>query len=163
MIRSTFAVNGKTWTIDENGELEFRRNIPASGQLVLRESNQEIRVKTRPSETGDWNDLVVELKKVNVGDFSPFFLPKNRLEGLVSGNILVEDPTNNLHITSDNILAEGLRLDNDSIGNVKASVVYDNKTKELKVKGNTLDDPENSLAFDVDIYFERRQNCKRTI
>ncbi len=53
---SSFVVNGKTWTIEENGELEFRRNIPASGQLVLRESNQEIRVKTRPSETGDWND-----------------------------------------------------------------------------------------------------------
>ena len=44
---SSFVVNGKTWTIDENGELEFRKNIPASGQLVLRESNQEIRVKTQ--------------------------------------------------------------------------------------------------------------------
>jgi hypothetical protein len=147
---SSFVVNGKTWTIEDNGELEFRRNIPASGQLVLRESNQEITVKTRPSETGDWNDVLVELKKVNAGDFAPFFMPKNRLEGLVSGSILVEDPVNNLYITSNDIMAEGLRLDNDSLGNVKASLVYDNKTKQLKAKGNTLNE-QNSLAFDIDL------------
>ncbi|MGK2862584.1 MAG: translocation/assembly module TamB domain-containing protein [Chitinophagaceae bacterium] len=147
---SSFVVNGKTWTIEENGELEFRKNIPASGQLVLRESNQEVRARTRPSETGDWNDLVIELKKINAGDFAPFFLPKNRLEGLVSGNILVEDPINNLFITSNNIIAEGIRLDNDSIGDLKANFVYDNKTKQLKAKGNTLDTP-GSLAFDLDL------------
>jgi hypothetical protein len=138
---SSFVVNGKTWTIEENSELEFRKNIPASGQMVLKESNQEIRVKTQPAEIGDWNDVVVDLKKVNVGDFSPLFLPKNRLEGLVSGSILIEDPANNLYASSDNIMAEGLRMDNDSIGNIKTSVVYDNKTKKLKVNGNTLDEP----------------------
>ncbi|HKZ65008.1 MAG TPA: hypothetical protein VJ111_01565, partial [Chitinophagaceae bacterium] len=157
---SSFVVNGKTWTIEENGELEFRKNIPASGQLVLREGDQEVRMKTRPSETGDWNDLVVDLKKVNAGDFAPFFLPKNRLEGLLSGNLLVEDPINNPYMTSNDIIAEGLRLDNDSLGDVKASVVYDNKTKQLKAKGNTLDQP-NSLAFNLDLILgnaEQQQN-----
>ncbi len=157
---SSFVVNSKTWTIEENGELEFRKNIPASGQLVLREGDQEVRMKTRPSETGDWNDLVIDLKKINAGDFAPFFLPKNRLEGLISGNILVEDPINNPYITSNDIIAEGLRLDNDSIGDVKASVVYDNKTKQLTAKGNTLDQP-NSLAFDMKLLLgsiEQQQN-----
>ncbi len=159
---SSFIVNGKTWTIEENGELEFRKNIPASGQLVLRESNQEVRIRTRPSETGDWNDLVVELKKLNAGDFAPFFLPKNRLEGLVSGNILVEDPVNNPYISSNDIIAEGLRLDNDSIGNIKASIVYDNKTKQLKAKGNTLDEP-NSLAFDIDLSLGNAEQQKNNL
>ena len=159
---SSFVVSGKTWTIDDNSELEFRKNIPASGQLVLRESNQEIRVKTRPAEIGDWNDLIVDLKKVNVGDFSPFFLPKNRLEGLVSGNILIEDPANNLYASSNNIMAEGLRMDNDSIGDVKASVVYDNKTKKLKINGNTLDNP-TSLVFDVDMNLADREQQKNNL
>jgi hypothetical protein len=150
---STFVVNGKTWAIDETGELEFRSNTPASGQLVLRESNQEIRVRTKLSETGDWNDLVIELKKVNLGDFAPLIMPKNRLEGLISGNLLAEDPLNNLHITSNEILTEGLRLDNDSIGNVKTNLVYDGKTKQLKATGGTQN-PENNLAFDVSIFFD---------
>jgi hypothetical protein len=151
--RSTFSVSGKTWTIDENGELEFRQDIPASGQLVLRESNQEIRVKTKPSQKGNWNDLAIELKKVNVGDFSLLFLPNNRLEGLVSGNLLVENPTDSLVFTSSDIMAEGLRLDNDSIGNAKASMVYNSKEKKLKVKANTTNQ-EHNIAAEATINFD---------
>ncbi len=150
---STFMINGKTWTIDENGELEFRSNTPASGQLVLRESNQEIRINSRDSKTGDWNDIAVELKNVNAGDFSPLVLPKNRLEGSLSGNLLIEDPTKDLRITSDSILVKGLRLDNDSIGDIRSKVVYDSKAKELKIKGNTLNQ-ENNLAVDATISFD---------
>ncbi len=160
--QSNFLVNGKTWTIEENGELEFRNSIPASGQLVLRESNQEVRVRTRPSETGDWNDVLVDLKKVNIGDFAPFFLPKNRLEGLVSGSLIAEDPINNLYISSDNIVGEGIRLDNDSLGDIKASMVYDNKNKELKVNGNTLNE-QNSLAFDVNLFFANPEAAANNI
>lgn len=148
---STFVVNGKTWSIDESGELDFRRDVPVTGQLVLRESDQEIRIKSKPSETGDWNDLAVELKKVNIGDVSPFFMPKNRLEGLVSGNVLIEDPTNNLFISSNNIMAEGVRLDNDSLGNLQANMTYNVKTNKLKVNGTTLD-PTNNVSFDADLF-----------
>jgi hypothetical protein len=151
---SSFAVNGKTWTIDENGELEFRNKVPASGELVLRESNQVIRLKTQLSETGNWNDIAVELKKVNIGDFVPLLFPKTRIEGILSGNILVEDPTNNLYITSDNILTEGLRIDNDSIGDIRSNMTYNNKTKELKAGSNALN-MQNNIAASADIFFDK--------
>jgi hypothetical protein len=153
---STFVINGKTWFIDESGELEFRRRVPVMGQLVLRESNQEIRVRSKPSETGDWNDLAVELKKVNLGDFTPFFLPKNRLEGIISGNVLIEDPTANLYISSNNILAEGVRLDNDSIGDIRSDLKYDGKTNQLKASGNTLS-IDNNLAFNLDLFLDKEK------
>ncbi|MET0393421.1 MAG: AsmA family protein [Chitinophagaceae bacterium] len=153
---SSFVVNGKTWTIDESGQLEFRSKVPVTGLLVLRESNQEIRVRSVPSERGTWNDLAVELKKVNLGDFAPFLLPNNRLEGLLSGNILVEDPTDNLYASSDDIQAEGLRLDNDSIGNLQARLTYNGKTQQLKVNGNTLD-PASNLAFDLNLFLKQEQ------
>lgn len=150
---SSFVVNGKTWTIDDDGELEFRSNVPAAGQLVLKESNQEIRLRTQLSSTGDWNDLVVDLRKVNLGDIGPLLMPKNRIEGLLSGTVLVEDPMNNLHITSDDIITEGLRLDNDSIGDVRTNLVYDGATKHLTAKGRTLNE-ERNLAFDASIYLD---------
>ncbi len=150
---STFSVNGKTWAIDQNGVLKFRRNIPANGQLLLSEGEQKILLKTQPSLTGKWNDLKVELTKVNIGDLSPYFLPHNRLEGLVSGNILVEDPTNHLRIRSDDLQTQFLRLDNDSLGELKATAYYDNSSKELKVKGNTLNQ-ENYLDFDAHLFFD---------
>src|SRR4030095_8789364 len=95
---SSFTLNGKTWTIDQDGELAFRRNTPVSGQLRLTEGEQKITLRTEPSQTGNWNDLKAELVKINLGDIAPFFLPKNRLEGLVTCNVLIEDPTGKMHI-----------------------------------------------------------------
>ncbi|MFZ1856259.1 MAG: hypothetical protein WAU29_02775 [Chitinophagaceae bacterium] len=148
---SSFSVNGKAWTIDEAGVLKFRRNTAASGQLIITEGEQKILLKTQQSTKGNWNDLKVELTKVNLGDFAPFFMPNNRLEGLLSGNILVEDPTNDLKISSEDIRTQYLRLDNDSLGELKATLAYDNKTKELKVKGSTVNQ-ENYLGFDAHIF-----------
>lgn len=159
---SSFVVNSKTWTIEENGELEFRSNIPASGQLVLHEGNQEVKVRTRPSEIGDWNDLLVELTKINVGDFAPFFMPHNRLEGLVSGNLLIEDPFSNLYVTSNDVLIESARLDNDSIGNITAKLSYESKTSELKVNGNTLN-PESNLAFDIGLFLGSKEEQQKNL
>lgn len=150
---SSFVLNGKTWTIDEKGELELRDNMPASGEVVLRESNQEIRMRTQLSETGNWNDIAVDLKKVNIGDFSPILLPHNRLEGILSGNVLVEDPTNHLYVTTDNLVTEGLRLDNDSLGDVSATASYNHLTRELKVKSAT-NNAEHNLTADADIFLQ---------
>lgn len=159
---STFTINTKIWSIDENGELVFRSSNPASGLLVLREGEQKIMLKTQPSASGNWNDLVVELTKVNIGDISPYFLPKNRLEGLVSGHIMVENPVHDLKIISDNIQTEFLRLDNDSLGEVKATLRYDNKNKELIAKGNTLNQ-ENYLGFDAHLFFGDSLKAKNNI
>lgn len=154
---SSFVVNGKTWSIDANGELEFRNNVPPAGQLVLRESDQEIRVRTELAEFGDTNDLIVELKKVNLGDFAPFFAPRNRLEGLITGDVLIQNPTSNLVITSKELMAQGFRLDNDSIGDARITdVLYENKTKRLTGKVNTINQ-ENNLMADVDIYFDKEK------
>ncbi|MCB9056566.1 MAG: translocation/assembly module TamB domain-containing protein [Chitinophagales bacterium] len=160
---STFTINSKQWTIDENGELEFRSKSPASGKLVLTSGEQEVIMKTEPSSSGgDWNDLRVQLTKVNMGDFAPFFMPNNRLEGLISGNIVVEDPNNNLKIKSDDLKTEFLRLDNDSLGEVKASLLYDNKLKQLTAKGNTLNQ-QNYLGFDANIYFGDPEKTKNNL
>lgn len=148
---STFTINGKTWAIDEKGILSFKKNNPASGQLVLTEGDQKILLKTQPSSRGQWNDLTIELSKVNLGDFAPYIMPKNRLEGLLSGNIVVENPTGDFNITSSNLRTQYFRLDNDSLGEIKATVNYDKLTKELKVKGSTVN-TENYLGFDASIF-----------
>ncbi len=160
--RSTFTLNGKVWTIDENGELAFRRRTPVSGQLQLTEGEQRIVMRTLPSTEGNWNDLRVELTKINMGDISPFILPKNRLEGLLTGNILVEDPANKMRIHSDDIQTQFLRLDNDSIGELRATLDYDNATRQLIVKGNTLNQ-ENFLGFDVNVNLDKARSANNLI
>ena len=145
---SSFVINGKTWTLDENGELDFRRNTVVQGQMILRESAQEIRLSTQPSSIGDWNDLHVSLDRIIIGDFSPFFLKQNRIEGLLFGDIVIEDPQNKLNIFAENIRTEQLRVDNDSIGEVQAALAYNNTTGMLIGKGANAD-PEHKVRFDL--------------
>lgn len=158
---SNFTINGKSWAIDESGELIFRSKNPASGQLVLSEGDQKIVLRTQPG-AGNWNDLKIELTKINLGDIAPYFMPKNRVEGLLSGNVLVQDPTGNLNIKSDDLQTEFLQLDNDSLGQIRTSLEYDQLTKELRFKGNTLNQV-NSLVFDGHIFLDKDKAKNNTI
>lgn len=145
---SSFVLNGKKWTIEPGGELNFRRNTVVQGQLVLRESNQEIQVTTVPSEQGDnWNDLHINVRNLNLGDVSPFVLPNNRLEGLLTGEITIEDPQRKFNVSAD-LRTDELRLDNDSIGQVRATVNYNNITGLLTGNGANTD-PDHQVRFDL--------------
>ncbi|MGN6399003.1 MAG: translocation/assembly module TamB domain-containing protein, partial [Flavisolibacter sp.] len=144
---SSFVLNGKSWSIDQGGELNFRRNTVVQGQLVLKESNQQVEISTQPSAIGNWNDLHVALRNLNLGDISPFLLPHNRLEGLLHGDIVVEDPQNKFNVTA-NLHTDELRLDNDSLGQVELAALYNNKNGMLTGKGNNLD-PDHHIDFDL--------------
>ncbi|MBZ4187757.1 translocation/assembly module TamB domain-containing protein [Niabella beijingensis] len=160
---SSFVLNGKTWTIDNKGELEFRQNVPAHGQLVLRENAQEIRIRTLPSDVGSWNDIAVTLKDLNLGDLSKYIVPNNRLEGMVSGDILLENPGKNMRIISDNFMGRAVRFDNDSIGDISAKIVFDLATMELMANGQTLHPQQKDLAFNINLFLKDRQSQEKNI
>jgi hypothetical protein len=149
---SNFVLNGKRWSVEENGELEMRSNKVSHGEIVLKESNQEITIRTQPSDTGDWNDIKVGLRNFNIGDVSSFFVKTNKIDGLVSGDITVEDPNKLFNITSD-IQTDQLRIDNDSIGQVRTHLFYNNKTGNLTANGKTVN-PDQRLDFDLNLFLK---------
>ena len=149
---TNFVLNGKRWAIEENGELELRSNKVSHGEIVLKESNQEIRIRTEPSDTGDWNDIKVGLKNFNIGDVTAFLLKTNKIDGLVSGDIVIEDPAKVFNVTSD-LQTDQLRIDNDSIGQIKAHVFYNNKTGNLVANGKTVN-PDQKLDFDLNLFLK---------
>lgn len=156
---SSFVLNGKTWTIEKGGELDFRRNTVVSGQVVIKESNQEIRLSTQPSDIGTWNDLTIKLRNINLGDLTPIFVKTNRIEGLLSGDINIEDPQKRFNV-STNLRTDQLRLDNDSIGQVQTSITYNNQTGLLSGGGTTLN-PDQKLLFDLSLDFKDTANTHR--
>jgi hypothetical protein len=157
---SDFTINGKVWTINKDGVLRFRKNSPADGKLLLTESNQSIELVTEKSTGGNWSSLKAKLTNINLADIQPFIMPKNRLEGLLSGNMLVENPGGDMKISSDNIHTQNLRLDNDSLGEINASIDYDKLTKELKIKGSTANQ-EHNLTFDGKIFIGDKEKEKQ--
>ena len=150
---SDFTINGKSWTLGEGGTLVLRKNRPITGYLKLAEGEQEIIVKTLDKKSGEKDNLLVSIQNVNLNDFSSFILPDNRLEGLLSGNFLFSDPLNALTVKAENISTKLLRLDNDSIGELSATLTYNNKLKELKANGKTKNEKE-FIGFDLSLYLE---------
>jgi hypothetical protein len=158
---SSFMLDGKTWTIQDKGELEFRKNVPAHGELVLREGFQEILVKTVSSNLGNWNDISIDIKNLNLGDFAPYFLPNNRLEGQASATVFLENPGKEMKIFSNNFSARAIRFDNDSIGDINANFSYNVPTDELIVKGKTLNPLNKNLGFDVHLYLKNQESQEK--
>jgi hypothetical protein len=120
---STFDINGKTWTIDKNGELTLSRKIISTDGLKIYSGDQEIRLTSQPSDISNSTDLDIDLKKINIGDFAPFFVKSNRLEGLLSGNVAISDPFGNTNVDVK-ANAEQFRLDDDSVGRLQITTAY---------------------------------------
>ncbi|MBI1344600.1 MAG: hypothetical protein GC171_16890 [Terrimonas sp.] len=158
---SSFTVNGKRWNIEKDGELSLRQNTFSYGQLVLKESNQELKLTTVPSGIGDWNDIRVDLKNINMGDISPYLMKKGRMEGLATGTIRIEDPQKKLNIVSD-INTSELRWDDDSIGEMNTSVTYINKTGELTGKA-TNTNPDQKISLDLKFFLKDSTNTQDDI
>lgn len=155
---SAFVVNGKIWTIEDNGKLEFREHAPAFGSLVLKEGMQEIKIETLPSKEGEWNNVAISLQNIILGDISPYLLSNNRLEGTVSAYVLIDNPGKQMKIVSEDFVARTVWFDNDSIGDLNARVEFDMQTQELLVKGKTLGGEEKSLAYDIHLYLKNRES-----
>jgi TamB, inner membrane protein subunit of TAM complex len=144
---SSFDINSKTWVIDKDGQLAFDKNVVTASDLRISTGEQQILISTLPSSQGSYNDIFFDLKKINIGDFSPFVVKDYRLEGLLSGQLVLGDPFGkpDLKFNGESTL---FRLDNDSIGRlslvadysksdglVNASVHSDNKDFHFDLRG----------------------------
>ncbi|HEY4149537.1 MAG TPA: hypothetical protein VGM41_11435, partial [Chitinophagaceae bacterium] len=142
---STFDINGKQWTIDNGGELTMSQNIVTTEGLKIYSGDQQVLITSHPSEVGNGTDLGIDLKKVNIGDFAPFFVKSNRLEGLLTGKVDVSDPFGNMNVDVQ-AEAEQFRLDNDSIGKIQVNSGYSKATGRITV--NAVSDNQN-YNFDM--------------
>ena len=142
---SIFDINGKRWTIEKNGVLTMTKDMVTTEGLRIYNDEQEILITSHPSETGSGTDLGIDLKKVNIGDFSPFLVKNNRLEGLLSGKIDISDPFGNMNVDLK-ANAEQFRLDDDSVGKLEIASSYSKATGRINL--STLSENHN-YNFDL--------------
>ncbi len=130
---SNFDVNGKNWTIEKNGELVLSEEIISADGVKIYNGDQQVMITTMPSDIGNTNDIKVDLTKINIGDFTPFFIKSNRLEGLFTGTVDVVDPFGKLHVDlkAD---ADQFLLDDDSIGKLQLTANYTKSANEINFK-----------------------------
>lgn len=148
---SNFDLNGKNWTIEKNGELVLSKQLVSADGVKIYNGQQEILVTTHPSDIGTTNDIKVELTKVNIGDFAPYFIPDNRLEGLLTAQVDIVDPFGKM-LVDLNGEADMFRLDNDSIGKLQLKAGYSQRTNKVSFSTNSDNDKYNfDLAGSYDL------------
>ena len=141
---SHFDVNGKNWTIEKNGELVLSESLISADGVKIYNGDQQISITTIPSDIGNTNDIKVELTKINIGDFTPFVVKSNRLEGLLTGTVDVIDPFGKMRVDvkAD---ADQFLLDDDSIGKVQLEANFAKNSNEINFR---------ALSDNKDYYFD---------
>lgn len=161
---SVFDINGKRWSIDNDGEIILSKELVTTNGLRIHSGVQEIYITSQPSETRNTNDLNIHLNKIIIGDFTPIFIKSNRLEGALTGDITLSDPLGKMELDVEAIL-ESFRLDDDSIGTIKLNTNYSpqrgqvrfnalstNERYPFELKGsyNNLDSSINKQILDIE-------------
>jgi hypothetical protein len=160
---SNFDVNGKNWVFEKNGELVLSEELVTADGVKIYNGDQQILVTTEPSEIGNTNDIKVDLKNINIGDFAPYATKTVRLEGLLNAKVDIMNPFGKIQVDMVGE-AEQFRLDDDSLGKINLNANYnqrnglinfaalsDNKDYAFDLKGmyNLLDSADNKTPLDI--------------
>ena len=158
---SSFDINSKTWNIDKDGMLSYENNILSADGFNIHNGDQYLSATTTPSGEGNWNDLHLDMRKINIGDFTPYVVTSERLEGLLTGTVDVTNPFGKPGVVFHGH-AEQFRFANDSIGQLDLSADYQKTTglvhasvhsdnKNYRFDGNVLINTDSTAATPVDI------------
>ena len=154
---SSFIINDKKWQLEKDGELVLSRSEVSASEVKFVQGNQQISLSTEPSELYNSNDVLVNLRKVNLDDFLPFAFKQPKLEGEATGTIRIMEPFGKQYIEFDTRF-EQFRIDGDSIGVVNGNGTFsaasgmarfklaaENRDNDFSISGNlaTKDSTEN--------------------
>jgi hypothetical protein len=144
---SEFTVSGKKWVMEKNGELILRKDVVNAKDLKFIHGNQEIAIRSEPDDVGRHYNLIANIKNLNLADFAPLVLPKNRLEGRLNGEFIVKDPIGKMEIETKNTTISDLWFDKDSVSLLSVSGRYNLQSGEITYNANS-NNP--NMGFDVE-------------
>jgi len=135
-LKSNFVLNEKIWNIDNESDLYIGKNDILSDGIIFTSGNESIKIFTHPSDIGAYNDLTVEIRKVELGELLPYFFKDPRIEGTTTGRIDVSDPFGNLSANAI-FTNERLRINNDSIGLLPLKISFNQKDKTFRYSSSS--------------------------
>ena len=153
---SSFILNDKKWNLAKDGEVTIRKSFIEANDVRFTQGDQEIVISTELDKLTNNTNLVAKIKKVNINDFTPFFLKQPRLEGILTGIIKLKDPFGKQIIEYD-VAAEEFRLDNTEIGTVKVTGEVNTTTGLITAKG---DADGEKFKFKIDGSFNYKDSSQ---
>lgn len=142
---SDFVINDKRWVLENEGEVVIRKNFVSADKVRFTQGDQEIALETNFDEEFNKSNLVVRLRRINIGDFAPFVTTNPRLEGLLGGEIQLKDFYGKFEVEA-NLRAEQFRLDNDSVGIVNITGGYNSTNGNITFNVTSPNELYNLIA-----------------
>ncbi len=143
---SSFIINEKKWTLEKDGELSVRKSVIDASEIKFLQGNQEIVISTEMDKVTGSTNVVARLKKIELDGFMPFLVKDQRMEGQLTGTLVLQDPFGKQKISFKG-QAENFVLQNKPVGKIDFSSEADLNTGLIKFKG-TGKDSANEFAFD---------------
>ncbi len=156
---SEFILNNKKWVISSEGSISMRNGYLFAQGVEITSGNQKLLAYSVPSDEHNWNDIHVEITELNLGDFLPYFTTEPRLEGLLTGKVVVEDPLRKPLFHMD-LAAHNFYFNNDSVGLVTVRGNYN--TTSGAFRGN-IDSKNPLYDFGGEVAFDVKPDGKSTI
>ncbi len=139
---SAFTINQKQWTIEKDGELDLSGKFLMADNIRFSQNKQEVFISTQPSSINNSNDVLIAVQNLVVEDFTPLFIKYPKLQGLLDGNIRINDPFGKMAIDY-NTKIERFKFEDDSIGVITANGQYLSNQDVFKTKVNSSNDLYN--------------------
>ncbi len=158
---SSFIINDNKWELEKDGEITIGKSAVSASNVKFVNGNQAIKISTEPSDTGNSNDVVIELSKVHVDDIAAFGFKEPALQGQASGIIKIENPFGKPFINYD-LKTEGFKFGTDSIGTLNSKGTYDVDKGTLYTK-TTSDNKDNDLDIEGTIDLKDSTGVKTNI
>lgn len=158
---SSFIINDKKWTLEKDGELSIRNSHVDANEIKFSQGNQQIVISTELDSETSGTNVIAKLQTVNINDFAPFITKEPRMEGLLTGTLVMKDPFGKPRFQfdgyADNFILENKpigKIDlnataNTSTGLINYGVHSDNKDSRFNIEGsyNFMDSTDNRLAL----------------
>lgn len=131
---SYFILNDKKWLLEKEGEIIIRTNFASAQNVKFKQGIQELEIETSKNPSANVkNELVVQLKNIDMGDFIPLVVQNPKMDGIANGTVRMQDFFGQFNILAS-IDASQFRLNDDSIGVVHLNGNFDKKTQLVQYK-----------------------------
>lgn len=144
-LQSVLSLNKKRWIITPDNEIRIQQNDISIQHFKLSHNNQKITL-TSTEDTNNKNTFLIHLQDLNIHDFSQLFLTDIKVEGIANGQIEVIHPLDTMKIKSK-LTATHLRLNQDPIGKLTASVFYNRAKSNVQWDIEKTDNPDKNFRM----------------
>lgn len=129
---SYFILNNKQWDLEERGEIFVGRRQATARNVKFSQGNQELIVE---SESNNSNNLLVQMRRIDLGDILPLVVPAPEMDGFVNGTVRLKNFFGPFS-AEGSLRVDEFKIDGDSVGIVNMISTYDSRNHNILFQGN---------------------------